>query len=291
MNIKLTIENYRCFPIGSPVSLKLTSGFSAFVGANNAGKSSLLKFFYEMRQAFSEMARGAEVFQQLLGGRPLQLSIPTEVLDRDEMFFNGNRDDIRVEVIIEELPHTPGIVNRTRLRIARTQGSCTVNFFEGDTEITLGGMTARAGSVRWSDDVMENLSGATILDFQHIRSAFRMCADMYYVPAFRHISALRPAEGAVQSYYDINVGKPFIEHWHGLQAGASKEGQERIYRLIGEIKDNFGFHELQISAAMDRNTLRLMIDGKPFSLQEIGGELPSSSLCLETPLSGSPHSY
>jgi len=81
-----------------------------------------------------------------------------------------------------------------------------------------------------------------------------MLADTYYVPAFRHISPLTPADGAVQNYYDINVGRPFIEMWHGLQAGASKQGQERIYKLIEEIKDNFGFRQLQISAAL--NTTR-----------------------------------
>jgi energy-coupling factor transporter ATP-binding protein EcfA2 len=100
-----------------------------------------------------------------------------------------------------------------------------------------------------------------------------MLADTYYVPAFRHISPLTPAEGAIQNYYDINVGRPFIEMWHGLQAGASKQGQEQIYKLIEEIKDNFGFKQLQIAAALNHNSLQLIIDGKPFALQELGAGL------------------
>jgi len=61
--------------------------------------------------------------------------------------------------------------------------------------------------------------------------------------------------------------------WHGLQAGASKQGQERIYKLIEEIKDNFGFRQLQISAALNHNSLQLFIDGRPFALQELGAGL------------------
>jgi AAA15 family ATPase/GTPase len=68
MEIDLSIENYRCFPAGSPVSLKISKGFSAFVGVNNSGKSSLLKFFYEMRPAFAAIATNVNVIQQMLGG-------------------------------------------------------------------------------------------------------------------------------------------------------------------------------------------------------------------------------
>jgi predicted ATPase len=270
MHINLTIENYRCFPTGSPASLKLSKGFSAFIGVNNSGKSSLLKFFYEMRSAFAPLGANPGVIQQLFGAGKLPTQPPSEVLDRDEMFFNGNRDDIRVEVSLDDLPKTPAIVSKALVQMDRNESACKVTFLTADgSEITQERMAKLNTALNWSGETLR--SGTVLLaDFQHIRSAFRTLADTYYVPAFRHVSSLTPAEGSAQSYYDINVGKPFIEMWHGLQAGASKQGQEKIYKLIEEIRDNFGFKQLQISAAQNHNSLQLIIDGRPFALQELG---------------------
>ena len=270
MDIKLTIENYRCFPTGNPASLKLANGFSAFVGVNNSGKSSLLKFFYEMRPALTPISENTNVVTQLWAGGNLEMQALPEIMDRDEMFFNGNRDDILIEVALDDLPKTPSIVAKALLRIKRNENACSATFFNVDgSENKL-----KDRGIGWSDGLaMGQPFDRLVANFQYILSALRALAKTYYVPAFRHISPLTPAEGAVQNYYDINVGKPFIEMWHGMQAGASKQGQERIYKLIEEIKDNFGFKRLQISAALNRDSLQLIIDGKPFALQELGAGL------------------
>jgi energy-coupling factor transporter ATP-binding protein EcfA2 len=267
MDINLTIQNYRCFPTGNPASLKLTKGSSAFIGINNSGKSSLLKFFYEMRPAFAQMATGSDIIGQVVSGGRLGMQLPPEISDRDEIFFNGNRDDIRIEISLDGLSQEPDLVVKALIQIERRGNGCTAKFFtNGGAEIA-----SRPGMIRWTDLILRSSqTGKAVGDFQHILSAFKMLADTYYVPAFRHISPLTPAEGAVQNYYDINVGRPFIDMWHGLQAGTSKEGREQIYRLINEIKGNFGFKELQITAAMNRNSLQLIIDGRSFSLQELG---------------------
>ena len=271
MEINLKIENYRCFPTASPASLRLTKGFSAFVGVNNSGKSSLLKFFYELRPAFLSMGTDKNVMTQLFSGAEAQMQTPPEIADRDEMFFNGNRDDIQIEISLSDLPKTPEIIAKAVVQVRRDRSVCTAKFFTvSGSEISFAKLSPPSG-IRWTDDVLASgAAGGFIANFEHILHAFRMLAATYYVPAFRHISPLTPAEGAVQQYYDIHVGRPFIDMWHGLQAGTSKQGREQIYRLINEIKNNFGFKELQISAAMSRNSLQLIIDGRTFSLQELG---------------------
>ncbi len=267
MEINLSIENYRCFPTGSPASLRLTKGFSAFVGVNNSGKSSLLKFFYEMRPALAPIAAGMNAIGQLLSGGRLGMQPPPEISDRDEMFFNGNRDDIRIEVSLDGLPNESELVTKALVQIERNGTGYTAKFFTTNgREIAV-----PPGGMRWSENMLHaGQIGKVVANFQHMLSAFKMLADTYYVPAFRHISPLTPADGATSNYYDINVGRPFIDMWHGLQAGTSKHGREQIYSLINEIKNNFGFKELQISAAMNRNSLQLIIDGRTFSLQELG---------------------
>lgn len=50
--VEVTLKNYRCFPEQHPARFVLGDGITAFIGTNHAGKSSLLKFFYEFRQLF-----------------------------------------------------------------------------------------------------------------------------------------------------------------------------------------------------------------------------------------------
>ena len=205
---------------------------SAFVGVNNSGKSSLLKFFYEMRPVFLPIPSDRNFVNQLFAGGQLQTQTPPENADRDEMFFNGNRDGIQIEVCLNDLPKTPEVVARAVVHVAREQSVCKAKFFTVDGSEISAEKVTRVGGTRWMDGVLLGGSvGGLIANFEHIFSAFRMLAETYYVPAFRHISPLTPTEGAVQNYYDINVGRPFIDMWHGLQAGASKRGREQIYRL------------------------------------------------------------
>jgi len=53
--ISIEIQNYRCFPEPSRATFLLDRGITALVGKNNAGKSALLKFFYELREVFRNL--------------------------------------------------------------------------------------------------------------------------------------------------------------------------------------------------------------------------------------------
>jgi predicted ATPase len=63
--ISIEIKNCRCFPEPSRATFLLDRGVTALVGKNNAGKSALLKFFYELRDVFRN-----------LGQQPLQFAAP-----------------------------------------------------------------------------------------------------------------------------------------------------------------------------------------------------------------------
>jgi recombinational DNA repair ATPase RecF len=56
----LTIKNYRCFEMQHPVRLDMRPGIMSFVGTNNSGKSTLLRFFYEMRPLFANLGDEAK---------------------------------------------------------------------------------------------------------------------------------------------------------------------------------------------------------------------------------------
>jgi len=40
------------------------------------------------------------------------------------MFFNGNREDIWIEITLDDLPKTPAVVAKAVVRVLRNESSC-----------------------------------------------------------------------------------------------------------------------------------------------------------------------
>src|SRR5882672_2670541 len=96
--MQLSLTNYRCFPGPNPVNLDLSNFFTALVGTNNSGKSSLLRFLYEFRHTVSFIAQAQGNLLNALRGVPGGFSL--QVPDADEVFSNANKDDMRVDLVI-----------------------------------------------------------------------------------------------------------------------------------------------------------------------------------------------
>ncbi len=114
MDVEVTLKNYRCFPENYPARILVTPGFSAFLGANNSGKSSMLRFFYEFRNLFQQL-QNPNFLMALLRGQGMQVSLQ-DVADTLEVFSRGNDHDIDLSLCI-----TPGAtiydLNRSQYRL------------------------------------------------------------------------------------------------------------------------------------------------------------------------------
>src|SRR2546430_2658166 len=99
MKITLTIKSYRCFADTSPATITLNRDFIAVLGVNNAGKSTLLRFFYELRHLFVTFAHANE---QALGqafGNALVFNYPNSViLDPLEIFSKQTPRDLEISL-------------------------------------------------------------------------------------------------------------------------------------------------------------------------------------------------
>jgi hypothetical protein len=96
MQVELTIKNYRCFPDTKPLHIEIKEGFTAFVGINNSGKSSILRFFYEFRGLFQIMDNSNQ-FLNLLRGDHVAFPLAPSVKDTRELFSDSNDRDLNVE--------------------------------------------------------------------------------------------------------------------------------------------------------------------------------------------------
>lgn len=279
MQIELTFKNYRCFSSVSPIHLMLGPGFIAFVGINNAGKSSLLKFFYEIRPLFKDL-QSVNYLQNLCLGSTLPIQRVPEVSDVEDMFFNGNKEDISIDIELKDLPPVAQgreEVIKVALVANRNSKNWKSRFFTATREIT----PTIVGNVNLAWKGFEFIGdGKHIAYFDIFNEACALLGAAYYVPSFRHITAFSPTTGGPTSYYDTNVGRPFIEMWHGMQSGDSRSDRGRVHRLVDEIKNIFEFDELQINPSASKNTLQLIINGQPFNLQELGSGLAQFILVM-----------
>src|SRR5713226_3484643 len=98
MEIDITVKNYRCFPDDAPARITISDGFTAFIGVNNSGKSSLLKFLYEFRLLFQTISANYSVLTQALRHANAGLVLSPSISDSDEVFNKGNERDIQIEI-------------------------------------------------------------------------------------------------------------------------------------------------------------------------------------------------
>src|SRR5438445_6881414 len=96
--IDITIKNYRRFPESLPARFRL-GGFTALVGINNSGKSSLLRFFYEFRDLFERLDSGGQ-FNAIFGGG-LGFSY-RGLSDTREVFSLSTDGPIQVEISLPD---------------------------------------------------------------------------------------------------------------------------------------------------------------------------------------------
>lgn len=275
MRVEITLKNYRCFPDSSPATIVVDDDWAAFVGVNNAGKSTLLRFFYEFRPLFRGLA-GLGNWQNMARGGSMGTGFGDSVRDTAELFHNQNDRPLSVEFCVsppsgstlrgphpaaatfEYRPSEPGQLRLTQV------------LSEGGTPFPLG-----ASNVDLSDDVLLKAANATV-DLTHYRDAMTRLQSTLYVGAFRNVLNT----GAKTDYFDIQVGDAFISRWREMQTGNNKRANVACEDVVAAIERLFGYPRLTIQAAHDNQTLQVFIDRRPYKLHELGAGLAQFILVL-----------
>src|SRR5712692_279549 len=97
MQIDVTLKNYRCFSDETPARFTIRKGFTGFVGVNNSGKSTLVRFLYEFRNLFATLIGSLPSIVARPSNR-VAFSLPESVRDVNELFYNGNDRDLEIKL-------------------------------------------------------------------------------------------------------------------------------------------------------------------------------------------------
>ena len=250
--------NYRCFADHDPLQLTLDDGPLALVGPNNAGKSTALKFFRELRSAWGTLRRPDSGLNTI---SPYALNQEHGVLDFAELFCNHTNGPIRL-LLSTALQETDEIESAevTITKGERPMVTCALIHADGtrinDQGIRLDG----AGNVRGTNEVV-------IAKMTTLSTALRRTDSSLFLPAGRH---LHPQSGPAP--HGMHTGTQYIESWKGLlQSTTNKAAAKLPQQLRKIIGDMIGHRIDQIMPSTDGQTL-LLIDGaeNQYRLDELG---------------------
>jgi ABC-type branched-subunit amino acid transport system ATPase component len=274
--ITITIKNYRCFI--APATIEIGKSLTAFVGANNAGKSSILRFLREFRMLFQVVGPTGNFTNSLINVN-LQTIQLLHVPDSEEVFSNlGSSEEILILFdFLYDAQVTPNHATKVLWRVDKS--------LRWKTEITtgLGPITFGPQGIGFSGGQI--IEGGTVkCDVSDLFRVAETLGNTLYIGPFRN--AINT--GTNENYFDIQIGQAFIKRFRNLKTGAAKHQQRAILRLTDDIKNIFGFSDLAIDASADDLSLHLTVNGKPYKQHEMGSGLIQFVLVLANALIFSP---
>lgn len=275
MDLDITLKNYRCFPDERPARISARRGFTAFVGVNNSGKSSLLKFFYEFRHLFKSLSQPTGNVINALQGTLQSFDFAASVLDPAEVFSNTNSRDLEMELRTAAVDHeTDGalpVPDRVVLTIPRG-----TNTWRAEAHVQGRPLGPEDASKIRITGTQLHLGGSPVAELSGFFQACRALSETLYIGPFRNAINV----GTNESYFDISVGQAFIKQWRRYKTGNVGRENEAAYRLTEDIRHIFGFKDLEINPSDDDQTLQVFVNGKSYKLPELGSGLTQFILVL-----------
>jgi ABC-type cobalamin/Fe3+-siderophores transport system ATPase subunit len=264
MDICVTFSGYRCFSPENPVQVTLQGEQVAFLGLNNAGKSTLLKAFYDFRDIFKKLSASTDDLRAVVGGHDIPFRIQ-DFTSVEDIFWHHDTSDIKISI---EVPPCPDFLSRVDITIRNNSDRFRVLFY--DTEgnaIPYNQLAGEGTRLRTPTRVYG--------DLRRIFDAFASLAQCIYVPSVRHATPFTPDSAHMRegAFFDIKIGKPFIESWDSLQRGSGKHQTEKIASVIQDLRRIFGFETLDFMTDAGRRTMIAVVNGKSVLLSDLGSGL------------------
>jgi ABC-type cobalamin/Fe3+-siderophores transport system ATPase subunit len=269
MDIDLTLKNYRCFPDSEPAHLTISDGWTAFVGVNNAGKSTILRVIYDFRNMFRNINSVDIIARNIdYSMYSSQQIFPPSVRDPHELCNSGNDRQLLLEVAVGEPP------NRLEITFAldRNTKSVLIHSLNGHILRSVGGLTTKIAGTPESVSVADG----SPRDVRSLFQALAQLAGTFYIGAFRNILNT----GSKDDYFDIQVGDAFVKKWRTMQSGDNKSDAIKCVNVVKAIEKLLKYERLEIQPSADDSTLQVTINGRPHKLHEVGSGIAHLILVL-----------
>jgi energy-coupling factor transporter ATP-binding protein EcfA2 len=284
---RLTIKNYRGFADATPAKIEISGGLTALLGPNNAGKSSLKLFFYEMRPLFQQLLLGvghSPSLFTLMDGQSFSFGCPG-TSDAAEIFNNVTNRDISIEIEVVDPTKHP-IANHTINKLVATCERATPQQWKArvySLQSPSSPVFSDNGYVAQSDGLIADRHGTVFYDFGELREIIQVFFEARYFGAFRN--ALNQGSG---SYYDFMIGTAFIDLWNNWKTSGVRSHSRAIEKITEDIRSLFEFERLEINASVSLKTLLVTINGHQYRLAEMGSGISQFIMALGNAATAAP---
>jgi len=254
--IEITFKNYRCF--GDALhTFRIGDGVTAFLGPNNAGKSSILRLLRDLRPLFSSYAK-IPALEGLCQGTKKHGELLTRI--DDEGFWRAlcdkNTRDFEVRVACLDAAGDGPEFSLTCRRGRDREAVVAAHMRRGDRREHIEVPENQAtGDQSWKPAV------------ESLRAVLKDLVATVFVGPFRN--ALNLAGHGTQ-HFDIIVGQQLVGRWRSLKNGESPDDARVARRLERRIAALLGFKSLEIGTAADLSTFHLVIDDHRYELGDMG---------------------
>lgn len=282
MQTLITIKNYRCFSDANPARIKIRKGFTAFIGVNNSGKSTLLKFFYEFRHIFQSLASMDGIINALTSTSQV-FNLPEEILHHEDIFCNSNERPISIEFQVysdfEEIEYDE--IVKLNVVILRDK-TYTVSINLGNLEVS---NKTNHDDIRCDETKLVIFQGGypdDSTELYYLIEFFNNLSRTLYIGPFRNainVSDLtNPARNytvdmSYLNYFDIKIGRNFMLQWRQFKNGSDRNQKKATIEVTNDIKRIFNFEQLEIHYPNDDQSMEIIINGKYYNLSELGSGL------------------
>lgn len=275
--VKVTVKNYRCFSDSRPAVIEIGDGFTAFVGPNNSGKSSLLKLFFELRDVWRRISASGN-FLKLLNGETENFHV-NGVLDQAEVFCDNNTRSLQIDIdLTSSFSSAPDDSTITKLTLSAARSSPQVwscNCYYGKSFRDVRRLSNSGRFTQLDPQTRTATNGHFNLKFDVLFEIMESLTQSIYIGPFRN--AINEGSG---QYFDLAIGTSFISTWNQWKTGAAKAQNLAISQVTDSIRHIFEFPRLEINASEQLKTLQITIGDKPYKLPELGAGLAQFIIVL-----------
>jgi ABC-type cobalamin/Fe3+-siderophores transport system ATPase subunit len=249
MDIEMTLRNYRS--IGEDgATVRFRDGFTALVGMNNSGKSSILRAVWELRGFLGAIGNADRAIISSDSAQGTWWA-PQFLTNGERIHRAGSTSPWEIWLTVRDGPNGPFEVDGQLV---------TVKYSVSEDRQT----TAKVIFTTSGDEV--NPVQMQQADRAPLQAASAVLSQSLYIGPFRN--AISVATG--QAYYDLQIGTGFVSTFAQYKSGPDASQNEAVIKLVDDVKRIFGYETLEINTSPDATTLQINADRVSLRLSELG---------------------